>query len=93
MTRSLYLYTTMGCHLCEQAEQLLQPVLMHANRLRQESGLVPFLLQPVDIADEPALVERFGVRIPVLCIQGGAVELGWPFDQGDIFMLLSECSR
>lgn len=93
MTRSLYLFTTMGCHLCEKAEQLLQPVLMHANRLRQESGLDPFLLECVDIADEPALVERYGIRIPVLCIQKGTVELGWPFDQGDIFRLLSESSR
>ena len=93
MTSALYLYTTVGCHLCEKADELLVPVLVHANRLREESGLAPFVLQCVEIADEPALVERYGVRIPVLCIQGGTEELGWPFDQEDIFTLLSACWR
>lgn len=93
MTGVLYLYTTSGCHLCEQAEQLLLPVLMHVSRLREDTGLAPLVLQHVEIAEDSALVERYGVRIPVLAVQGAAEELGWPFDQGDVFNYLNTVGR
>ena len=67
---TLLLYGTLGCHLCEQAEWLLQP-------LRQAA----WQLQVIDIADQPdsdALVERYGLRLPVL--RFGTAELDWPFD-------------
>jgi hypothetical protein len=64
----LILYTTAGCHLCEQAAVIL----------RTELG--GFNLQLVDIADSEALVTRYGARIPVLRISGSDAELGWPFD-------------
>lgn len=92
MTRALYLYTTSGCHLCEQAEQVLMPVLMHASRLREEVGLAPLVLQRVEITDDATLVERYGVRIPVLQVQGDTEELGWPFDQSEVFTFLSTAS-
>lgn len=65
------LYTTLGCHLCEQAEQLLMDVLP------QYPGLE---WQAVEIADDPVLVERYGVSIPVIALTGVSEELGWPFD-------------
>lgn len=58
------LYTTAGCHLCEHAEAIL------------DAEGVAF--SPVDIADDAALMQRYGVRIPVLVTAGR--ELGWPFD-------------
>ena len=63
--RSLTLYTTSGCHLCEHAEHIL------------EAGGHPF--DAVDIADDLDLMERYGVRIPVVKDDVGR-ELGWPFD-------------
>lgn len=64
----LILYTTAGCHLCEQAEAVL----------RNELG--GFNLQLVDIADSEELVARYGLRIPVLRVGGSDAELGWPFN-------------
>lgn len=61
----LLLYTTSGCHLCELAAALLD-----ARNLSYRS---------VDIADDDALFDRYGVRIPVLA-DGQGRELGWPFD-------------
>jgi glutaredoxin len=63
--RELTLYTTAGCHLCEQAETLLDAAGMR------------FL--SVDIEADLALLERYGVRIPVVQDSNGR-ELGWPFD-------------
>ena len=68
--RAPLLYTTVGCHLCEQAEALAAP-------LCREHGLA---LRPVEIADSDALLERYGVRIPVVRLEDAAGELGWPFD-------------
>ena len=67
----IILYTTAGCHLCEQAEQLLR-VVADLNQLSWHA---------VDIAEDAALVERFGVRIPVIQVAGAADDLGWPFDE------------
>ncbi len=61
----LILYTTVGCHLCE-----------HAERLLQETGLA---FESIDIACETHLLEKFGVRIPVVQTKDGR-ELHWPFD-------------
>ena len=67
--KTLYLYTTAGCHLCEQAEALVAPCLVRY-------GLV---LEPIEIADSEDLMRRYGVRIPVLRLAGETRELGWPF--------------
>lgn len=61
---SLVLYSTWGCHLCEQAEQLL--------RARQ----LEFTL--VDIVDDTAAFALYRTEIPVL--QAGEQLLKWPFD-------------
>ncbi|GEN28227.1 hypothetical protein HVA01_18730 [Halovibrio variabilis] len=51
----LSLYTTMGCHLCSQLEALVAAL---ANQ--------KVWLHHIEISDDDALVERYGVRIPVL---------------------------
>lgn len=63
--RQLVLYTTAGCHLCEHAEAILDVAACNYS--------------PVDIADDLSLMERYGVRIPVVRDEKGR-ELGWPFD-------------
>jgi hypothetical protein len=84
MASSLYLYSTAGCHLCEQAEALLQPLL--------RAGLLH--LQVVEISHDEDLVRRYGVRIPVLGYAGreGWQELGWPFDQAQVWSWWSQAS-
>jgi len=62
------LYTTLGCHLCEEAEALLTHL--------QREGL-HIKVTPVEIADSPELVDQYGIRIPVVRV--AERELGWPF--------------
>lgn len=76
---TLLLYTTLGCHLCDDAEQIIQ------------STLNPEFIQldKVEIADDDALVDRYGVRIPVIGIVGEVAELNWPFDQQALIEFLT----
>lgn len=67
---SLTLYSTAGCHLCEQAEALL----------RELTASEPLHWRVVDIATDDALIDRYGVRIPVLQAEGCKDDLGWPFN-------------
>lgn len=67
----VFLYSTPGCHLCEKAKSLLWPVLAyHGLRLQEK-----------DIAEDDALIEAYGIRIPVLVAEGVSHELDWPFDE------------
>lgn len=66
---SILLYTTVGCHLCEAAKTVLWPLLT-------EFGL---RLEEVDIADSDELIERYGIRIPVIAFEQSVKELAWPF--------------
>lgn len=72
------LFGTLGCHLCELAEAELMPLVEH--------GL---LVELVDIAEDgPALVEAYGLRIPVLRRLDTGAELNWPFDTEQIVAFL-----
>ncbi|HQC71240.1 MAG TPA: glutaredoxin family protein [Candidatus Competibacteraceae bacterium] len=62
----LVLYTTVGCHLCEQA----------LRRVAEAGGCCV----TVEIADDETLLARYGVRIPVLRRPDCGVELDWPFE-------------
>jgi glutaredoxin len=54
------LYTRAGCHLCEEAERVL----------RAEQAATPFHLELVDIDGDPELARRYGVRVPVVAVDG-----------------------
>jgi hypothetical protein len=54
------LYTRSGCHLCEQAEQVL----------RAEREATPFTLVTVDVDRDQELARRYGVRVPVVAVEG-----------------------
>lgn len=77
---TLILYTTLGCHLCEQAKEQVWPLLADSR----------WRLKEVDIADSDALVERYGVRIPVIARADTGAELGWPFAAEAVERLLSD---
>jgi hypothetical protein len=78
---SFLLYGTAACHLCEQAALLLQPWLGSGWTLRE-----------VDISEDDELFERYGIRIPVLAVEGCSRELNWPFTAGDIGALVAEAT-
>lgn len=88
------LYSTEGCHLCEQAYSLLV-----------EAGVQEHV-QVIDVAFDDVLFSRYGVTIPVVSIKPvistssdacsvtadivsdesthSISELGWPFDSADL---------
>jgi len=68
--KPLYLYSTPGCHLCEMAREIVSPLLNDFS----------LCLEEIDIAESDELIERYGVRIPVLKSPDHIEELGWPFD-------------
>jgi glutaredoxin len=68
--QSIYLYSTPGCHLCEMAREIVSPLLNNYS----------LYLEEIDIAESDELIERYGVRIPVLKSPHHLDELGWPFD-------------
>ena len=67
----LVLYSRAGCHLCDEARELLHALL--DERTRQ--GLAsPFLIE-VDIESDPDLERRFFTTIPVVELGDRRVEL------------------
>lgn len=56
MSRQLILYYREGCHLCEDFLAQLQPLLVN----------VDSRLQLIDIDTDSDLVQRYGLKIPVL---------------------------
>jgi len=82
MTR-LVLYTTAGCHLCEEAAALLELLVADA-----EYGAA-LDIDAIDISSESTLVDAYGIRIPVVKNLDTSVELGWPFSLEELRSLLS----
>ena len=81
MAQALLLYTTVGCHLCEQAEDVLQAALAGDSDLHWS---------PVEISDDPTLVAAYGLRIPVIRLPGQDADLGWPFDEAAVRNYLAQ---
>lgn len=78
MSTHCELFGTLGCHLCEEAEQVLQPFVAQ--------GLVVELL---DIIESSEWLERYSLTIPVLRRVDNGQELNWPFDVNDVLQLLA----
>ena len=78
--KSLILYSTQGCHLCEKAKELIWPQLENT----------PYQLEEVDIADDSALMAQYSLTIPVLINTYNNQQLPWPFDINQIRDLITE---
>ena len=65
------LFGTSGCHLCEQAEVIVNACL-------------PDGVDYVDIAEQEQWQEQYAIRIPVLYDPVTGQELGWPFDRAEV---------
>lgn len=74
---------TVGCHLCDVAEQLIASSV----------DMQKYAIYQVDIADDDDLVERYGVKIPVLLDLESKEELEWPFDQSQLLEFLQRVSK
>lgn len=72
---TLILFTTAGCHLCDQAEVILNAMNVQIDK--------------VEIGDDDDLVDRYGIRIPVLKFTDNS-ELNWPFEQHDIITRIQQ---
>ncbi|MCZ6501812.1 MAG: glutaredoxin family protein [Gammaproteobacteria bacterium] len=75
-------YTTVGCHLCEEALVLLQVLQEQA----QDQGTW-LQINEVDIALEEVLMAEYGLRIPVIASSGQ--EIGWPFSLEELSQFLN----
>ncbi|MDB6141659.1 MAG: Thiol-disulfide isomerase and thioredoxin [Pseudomonas sp.] len=71
------LFGTLGCHLCEVAEEEIMPLVEH--------GL---LVELIDIGESAAMVDEYGLRIPVLRRVDTGAELDWPFDGEQVVLFL-----
>ena len=67
--RNLTFYTTAGCHLCELAADLIS----------QLESTCDIAVVEIDIVTDEKLVDRFGMRIPVVSKGDTQRELSWPF--------------
>ena len=76
--KELKFFTTQGCHLCEQAEEILVAL--------QKEYI--FELEVIDIAADTELAKRYGLSIPVLLNAATGEELYWPFNADKIVSLL-----
>jgi len=54
------LYSRPGCHLCDEARAVIE-----AERAR-----TPFAFDEIDIETDDELVKEYGIRIPVVVIDG-----------------------
>jgi hypothetical protein len=72
------LFATPGCQLCAMAEHELMPMVEH--------GL---MVELIDISSQPALIERYELRVPVLRRVDTGAELEWPFEADQIAVFLS----
>lgn len=79
MTVSLTLFGTTACHLCEECLLLTGPLEGNGVVVRQQ-----------DIVDDPELLERYQLRIPVLRRDDTGAELDWPFGLGELLDWLAD---
>ncbi|HJX07949.1 MAG TPA: glutaredoxin family protein [Actinomycetota bacterium] len=57
---TVVLYARDGCHLCDEARRVIVEVRRH----------VAFAFTEVDIETDDALVRDYGIRIPVVAVDG-----------------------
>ena len=77
---TLYLYGTENCHLCEEAEKLVQ-------------SFIPFSKMPIklahrDIIENDTWYELYETKIPVLENAETGVVINWPFTTNEIINIL-----
>jgi glutaredoxin len=64
------LYTTLGCHLCSDALKILNEYNIKDKAIA---------IKEIEIGNSDTLIEKYGIRIPVIQTSENGPELGWPF--------------
>jgi len=72
MTKKYNLYSSDGCHLCEEALLLCEGIITQEN------------ITVIDIVEDERLVKLYGTSIPVLEHIDSEQKLFWPFTQENI---------
>ena len=62
MDKKITLISGPNCHLCDRAKEMLYP-LLEANNIQ---------LKELDVKDDFALFEQYGLRIPVVVFADGS---------------------
>jgi glutaredoxin len=75
-TDLLTLFSRPGCHLCEEALEMIEQLNLKIT------------LTESDITEDPGLEQRYGVAIPVLRHDRSERELAWPFGPEDVKNLI-----
>jgi predicted DCC family thiol-disulfide oxidoreductase YuxK len=78
MDKKITLISGPNCHLCDQAKEILYPLLEGKN----------IQLNELNVKDDVALFEQYGLRIPVVVFADGS-EKGWPFTAAQIARILN----
>ena len=78
MDKKITLVSGPNCHLCDQAKEILCP-LLEANNIQ---------LNELNVKDDVALFEQYGLRIPVVVFADGS-EKGWPFTAAQISRMVN----
>ena len=76
---NVQLFTTLGCHLCEEA---------HEQLLSLKSDGMDLSIELVEIADSEELMGRYGITIPVC--RADHREIGWPFSANELQTFLED---
>ena len=79
MNRQITLISGPHCHLCDQAKALLYPLLETKN----------IDLNELNVRDDQALFDQYGLRIPVVIFPDGS-EKGWPFTAVQISKMINK---
>ncbi|WAK02815.1 glutaredoxin family protein [Methylobacter sp. YRD-M1] len=81
----LLLLGTASCHLCEEAEAIVD--VCRAQAADQ------LTVETVDIAEQTQWQADYAVRIPVLYHPATQQDLGWPFGRKDVNEFISGLSN
>lgn len=77
----LILFGTLGCHLCEEAERVMMPILAKELTIDMEQ---------IDIAEQIQWQPQYAIKIPVLLHPQSLRELCWPFDRMAVISFIDE---
>lgn len=65
-TFEVIFYTKAGCHLCEEAQDMLEDI----------AALTTYTLTEIDIRSDPTIFEKYRYRIPVIIINNDTLVEG-----------------
>ena len=83
MSVLFHLYSSEGCHLCQQALTLIGNVISD-----HQIKVVDIVDNDMELVGEKSLVQLYGVHIPVLERLSDNTKLFWPFEQSQVVELI-----